>query len=309
MSDPAIRHTVAVTPMLAIACEERGPEDGLPIVLLHGFPYDPRCFDRIAPRLAEEGYRVIAPFLRGYGATRFRDSGTMRSGQQAALAKDLVDLLDALALPQAALMGFDWGGRAACIVSALWPERVRCLVTGAGYNVQDIARTRHPLPPEDEHRLWYQYYLHSERGRAGLAADRRAFCRYLWQLWSPTWTEGPALFDATAPSFDNPDFVDVVVHSYRHRFGLVPGDPALDDIERRIVPQPTIGVPTISLHGTDAGIRPAKAEDPDADKFVGPYQRRVLAGVGHNVPGEAPDGVVQALLDMLQSTQREGGSQ
>ncbi len=229
----APRTRIVPTPTLAVACEERGPEDGEPVVLLHGFPYDPRCFDQVAPRLAAEGYRVIAPYLRGYGATRFRDPGTMRSGQQAALARDLLDLLDALALPRAALMGFDWGGRAACIVAALWPERVRCLVTGAGYNVQDIARTRLPLPPEEEHRLWYQYYLHSERGRAGLAADRRAFCRYLWRLWSPTWTEGPALFDATAPSFDNPDFVDVVVHSYRHRFGLVPGDPALDVIERR----------------------------------------------------------------------------
>lgn len=241
---------------------------------------------------------MIVPYLRGYGATRFRDPGTMRSGQQAALAHDLLDLLDALALPVAALMGFDWGGRAACIVAALWPKRVRCLVTGAGYNVKDIPGTRLPVPPEEEHRLWYQYYLHSERGRAGLAADRRAFCRYLWCLWSPTWTEGLALFDATAPSFDNPDFVDVVIHSYRHRFGLAPGDPALDVIERRLEAQPPIGVPTVSLHGTDAGVRPATVDDKDAGKFTGRYERRVLDGVGHNVAGEAPDEVMRALLDL-----------
>ncbi|RYC29405.1 alpha/beta hydrolase [Lichenibacterium minor] len=293
------RTRVVRTPTLVIACEESGPEDGEPVVLLHGFPYDPRRFDRIAPQLAARGFRVLAPYLRGYGATRFRDPGTMRSGQQAALARDLLDLLDALALPDAALMGFDWGGRAACIVAALWPERARCLITGAGYNVQDLSRTRLPLRPEEEHRLWYQYYLHSERGRAGLAADRRAFCSYLWRLWSPTWTEGPSLFDDTAPSFDNPDFVDVVVHSYRHRFGLAPGDPALDGIERRITPQPPIAVPTISLHGAAAGIRPATPEDRDADRFTGPYERRVLDGVGHNVPGEAPDEVIRALLDLL----------
>ncbi len=301
MPPPSDDPRVVLTPTLAIACEERGPADGAPVVLLHGFPYDPRCFDRIAPRLAAEGFRVIAPYLRGYGPTRFRDPGTLRSGQQAALAKDLLDLLDALDLDRAALMGFDWGGRAACIVAALWPRRVRCLVTGAGYNVQDIPRAHLPLPPEQEHRLWYQYYLHSERGRAGLAADRRAFCRYLWRLWSPTWVEGQALFDATAPSFDNPDFVDVVVHSYRHRFGLEAGDPTLDGVERRIATRPPIGVPTISLHGDAAGIRPATADDEDAGRFTGRYRRRVLEGVGHNVPGEAPAEVVRALLDLLRS--------
>ena len=299
MPEPIVRRTSVLTPTLSIACEESGPEQGVPIVLLHGFPYDPRCFDSIAPKLARSGYRVIAPYLRGYGVTRFRHPETMRSGQQAALAQDLLDLMDALALPPAALMGFDWGGRAACIVSALHPERVRCLVTGDGYNMQNIATSGMPKSPESEHRLWYQYYFHAERGRAGLAADRRGLCRLLWRLWSPTWAEGPALFDATAASFDNPDFVDVVIHSYRHRFGLVAGDPALDEIERRLASEPPIGVPTISLCGADDGVGPADAEDPDAKKFAGFYERRVLDGVSHNIPGEAPDEVVRALLKLL----------
>lgn len=294
-----MRHTTVLTPNLAIACEEIGPEDGFPIILLHGFPYDPRCFDKVAPTLADEGFHVIAPYLRGYGATRFLFPDTMRSGQQAALAKDLLDLMDALALPRAALMGFDWGGRAACIVSALWPQRVRCLVTGNGYNVQDLAHCDRPKPPRSEHRLWYQYYLHAERGRAGLSADRRGFCRLLWELWSPTWSQGPKLFDATAPSFDNPDFVDVVVHSYRHRFGLVPGDPAYDEIETRLTSSPSIAVPTLSLCGARDGVSPASAEDADVARFTGSYERRVLDDVGHNVPGEAPADVVRGLLDLL----------
>ncbi|RYC31942.1 alpha/beta hydrolase [Lichenibacterium minor] len=301
MPNPDFRRTTVLTPTLAVACEERGPADGFPVVLLHGFPYDPRCFDGVAPRLARAGHRVIVPYLRGYGDTRFRSADTPRSGQQAALARDLVDLLDALAIPQAALMGFDWGGRAACIVAALWPERVRCLVTGDDYNVQDIAASGRPSAPEDERRLWYQYYFHAERGRAGLAADRLGFCRLLWRLWSPTWAAGPGLFDATAPSFDNPDFVDVVIHSYRHRFGLVAGDPALDDIERRIALQPPIAVPTVSLCGADDGVGPAEADDPDADRFTGPYRRHVLAGVGHAIPAEAPDTVADALLDLLRA--------
>ena len=294
-----MRHTTVLTPTLAIACEESGPEDGFPIILLHGFPYDPRCFDRIVPTLVDKGFRVIAPYLRGYGATHFLSPDTMRSGQQAALAKDLLDLMDALALPRAALMGFDWGGRAACIVSALWPERVRCLVTGNGYNVQNLASCDRPKPPRSEHRLWYQYYLHADRGRAGLAADRRGFCRLLWDLWSPTWSRGPELFDATAPSFDNPDFVDVVVHSYRHRFGLVPGDPAYDEIENRLTSSPPIAVPTVTLCGARDGVSPAPAEDPDVARFTGPYERRVLHDVGHNIPGEAPGDVIRGLLDLL----------
>src|SRR5216684_8717919 len=238
---------------LEIAYEESGPPNGMPVVLLHGFPYDPRAYDEVVPPLVAAGCRTIVPYLRGYGPTRFLSAETPRSGQQAALAKDLLDLLDALALPDAVLAGYDWGGRAACIVAALWPQRVRGLVSGAGYNIQDIAGSVVPRDPDEEHRLWYQYYFHSERGRAGLRANRRALGRLLWQLWSPNWQFDDATFDRSAPSFDNPDFVDVVIQSYRHRFGYAAGDPALESIERQLVAQPAITVPTIVLHGEADG--------------------------------------------------------
>src|SRR5215471_10951348 len=214
------------TGTLEIAYEDSGPEAGFPVLLMHGFPYDPRCYDEVVPPLVAAGYRAIVPYLRGYGATRFLSASTPRSGQQAALGQDLIELMDALDLPRAALIGFDWGGRGACIVAALWPERVRCLVSANGYNIQDIAGSVRPAPPEQEHRLWYQYYFHTERGRAGLTANRRELCKLLWQLWSPNWKFDDATFERSAQSFDNPDFVDVVIHSYRHRYGYVAGDPA-----------------------------------------------------------------------------------
>src|SRR5437763_5412741 len=191
------------TPTLEIAYEESGPAIGTPVVLLHGFPYDPRAYDSVVPPLVTAGCRTIVPYLRGYGPTRFLAAETPRSGQQAALARDLLDLLDALALPSAVLAGYDWGGRAACIVAALWPERVRGLVSGCGYNLQDIPGSVVPADPEQEHRYWYQYYFHSERGRAGLAANRRALCRLLWRLWSPNWRFDEATFERSAASFDN----------------------------------------------------------------------------------------------------------
>ena len=299
MSDitPPIRHIR--TPVLDLAYEAHGPEAGEAVVLLHGFPYDPRCYDAVVPKLIAAGSRVIVPYLRGYGPTRFLESATPRSGQQAALGRDLLDLLDALAIPRAALAGYDWGGRAACVVAALWPDRVRALVTGDGYNIQDIAGSVKPLPPETEHRYWYQYYLHGDRGRAGLEANRRAFCHLLWRLWSPTWSFDEQTFERSAASFDNPDFVDVVVQSYRHRFGYAPGDPALEPIEQALAAQPCITVPTISLCGADDGVGPPPADDPDAVHFTGPYERRVLPGVGHNIPQEAPDATAAALLDLL----------
>ena len=294
---PPIRHIR--TRLLDLAYEAHGPEAGEAVVLLHGFPYDARCYDGIVPKLVAAGSRVIVPYLRGYGPTRFLESATPRSGQQAALGRDLLDLLDALAIPRAALAGYDWGGRAACVVAALWPDRVRALVTGDGYNIQDIAGSVKPLPPETEHRYWYQYYLHGDRGRAGLEANRRAFCRLLWRLWSPTWSFDEQTFERSAGSFDNPDFVDVVVQSYRHRFGYAPGDPALEPIEQALAAQPCITVPTISLCGADDGVGPPPADDPDAVHFTGPYERRVLPGVGHNIPQEAPDATAAALLDLL----------
>jgi pimeloyl-ACP methyl ester carboxylesterase len=207
------------TGTLEIACEVAGPVDGVPAILLHGWPYDPRTYDAMVPPLVAAGCRTIVPYLRGFGPTRFLSEGTPRSGQQAALGQDLIELMNALSIERAILVGYDWGGRAACIVAALWPERVRGLVTGGGYNMQDIARSGVPASPDQELRFWYQYYFNTERGRAGLAANRREFCRLIWQLWSPNWSFDDATFARTASSFDNPDFVEVTIHSYRQRRG------------------------------------------------------------------------------------------
>ena len=288
-----------LTPTLAIAVETSGRADGTPVVLSHGFPYDPRAFDEVVPPLVAAGCRVVVPYLRGYGPTRFRDKATPRSGQQAALARDLLDLLDALGIERAVLGGYDWGGRAACIVAAFHPERVHGLVTCTGYNVQDIAAAALPASPAQEHRLWSQYYFHGERGRAGLAADRRALCKLLWRLWSPTWSFDERTYDRTAASFDNPDFVDVVIQSYRHRFGLAPGDPTLGAMEAQLAAQPAIAVPTINLHGADDGVSPAASSLPHARRFTGPYERRELPGIGHNVPQEAPAAFTTAILDLV----------
>ena len=286
--------------MLDVAYEEHGG-GGDVIMLMHGFPYDPRCYDAVVPHLVAAGCRVVVPYLRGYGPTRFVSPETMRSGEQAALGRDLLDLMDALSIPRAALAGYDWGGRAACVVAALWPDRVRCLVTGGGggYNIQDIAGSTQPQAPDTEYRLWYQYYFNTRRGRDGLQANRAAFCHLLWRLWSPTWAFDQEVFDATASSFSNPDFVDVVVHSYRHRFGYVAGDPQLDEIERALARQPPIAVPTISLCGADDGVEHPSRSDKDRARFTGFYERRLLGGVGHNIPQEAPQATADALLEVL----------
>jgi pimeloyl-ACP methyl ester carboxylesterase len=286
-----------VAGVLEVAYLEVGPADGTPVILLHGFPYDVHAYDEVAERLAAAGRRCIVPYLRGYGPTRFLSADTPRSGQQAALGADLLALMDALAIPSAVLGGYDWGGRAACIVAALWPERTRGLVSsGSGYNIQDIPNAGKPLAPEQECRFWYQYYFHSERGRAGLAANRRELCRLLWRLWSPSWTFDNATFERSAVSFDNPDFVSVVVHSYRHRFGGIPGDPSLDAIEARLAAQPDITVPSIVLQGADDGVDPPEAVDNDARHFTGPYERRTIAGAGHNLPQEVPAAYAEAVL-------------
>ena len=285
------------TKILDIAYEEHGSPTGTPVILMHGFPYDPRCYDAMIPLLPD--CRVIVPYLRGYGPTRFLSTETLRSGQQGALAQDLLDLMDGLGIGQAALLGYDWGGRAACIVAALWPERVRCLVTGNGHNLQNIPASVLPAAPETEHRIWYQYYFHSPRGAAGLAANRFALCRLLWKLWSPAWRFDDAAYQATAVSFDNPDFVDVVIHSYRHRFAYVEGDPAYADIERRLAAQPSISVPTIALWG-DEGVMLPSAKDHDIDRFTGFYRRDILSGIGHNYPQEAPQAAAVALRELLE---------
>lgn len=285
--------------VLRVAYEERGSPAGSPVVLLHGFPYDVRAYDEVAPLLVASGFRVITPYLRGYGPTRFLSANTPRSGQQAALAHDLLALMDALSMREAVLGGYDWGGRAACVVAALWPARARALVTVNGYNVHDIAGSVRPQAPEDEHRMWYQYYFHGERGRAGLELNRRELCKLLWRLWSPNWRFDEATYERTAPSFDNPDFVPVVIHSYRHRFGLAPGDPALEDTERRLSMRPPVTVPAIALDGEGDGVVRAGGARNHAKYFRAAYERRVIALVGHNLPQEAPREFAQAVIDVF----------
>jgi pimeloyl-ACP methyl ester carboxylesterase len=294
-----IKH--ARTPALDVAYEESGNPGGTPVVLLHGWPYDPRCYDDVVPPLVAADCRVIVPYLRGFGATRFLSAETLRSGQQAALGNDLRELLDALSIARATLAGYDWGGRAACVVAALWPERVRGLVTGNGYNIQNIAASVKPVAPAQEHRFWYQYYFHTERGRAGLEQNRRALCRYIWQIWSPDWAFDDATYEKSAVSFDNPDFVAVTVQSYRHRFGYAAGDPALEPIEQRLAAQPAITVPAIVLHGASSGIQPPAGSEAHARNFAGPYQRRVLPKIGHNLPQEAPLAVADAVLELARA--------
>jgi pimeloyl-ACP methyl ester carboxylesterase len=287
------------TATLEIACEDSGPRDGPPILLMHGFPYDPRAYDDVVARLVAAGCRAIVPYLRGFGPTRFLSPDTPRSGEQAALGSDLKDLMDALGLRNAALVGYDWGGRACCIMAALWPERVSGLVSACGYNIQDIAGSVRPLPPDQEHRYWYQYYFHTERGRAGLAANRRELCRLLWRLWSPHWTFDAATYERSAASFDNADFVDVVIQSYRHRYGYAPGDPAVEAIEHRLAAQPPIGVPTVVLHGEGDGVTPVETSRGNARFFTGPYRYQTIPLAGHNLPQEAPAAVTEAVLELL----------
>ena len=296
-ASPVIKH--ARTKTLDIAYEESGPQGGIPVLLLHGFPYDPRCYDEMVPPLVAAGCRTIVPYLRGYGATRFLSADTPRSGQQAAMGNDTIELMDALGLSRAAMVGFDWGGRAACVAAALWPERVQSLVLANGYSIQDIAGSVAPAPPQQENRLWYQYYFHTERGRAGLQANRYELCKLLWHLWSPNWKFDEATYAKSAASFDNPDFVAIVIHSYRHRFGYAPGDPALEPIEKRLAARPPIAAPTIVLHGEGDSVGPPTASDPQARFFTGPYQRRLIPVIGHDVPQEAPKETAAAVLELV----------
>jgi len=285
------------TPVLEVACEISGAPGASPVVLLHGFPYDPRCFDAVVPILLAKGLRAIVPYVRGFGATRFRAPETMRSGQQGAIGQDLLELLDALGIERALLAGFDWGARAACVVAALWPERVSGLVTNCGYQIQDIPNAGAPGDPEQERRYWYQYYFNTERGRAGLDANRRELCALLWKLWSPTCAFDATAYARTAESFECPDFVDVSVHSYRHRYGYAAGDPRYDEVEGRLARLPKITVPTIAPHGEFDDVIPAHTSSGHAKHFTGRYERRLLP-VGHNPPQEAPAAFAQAILDL-----------
>jgi len=287
--------------VLKVSFNESGPVDGVPVFLMHGFPYDIQAYAEVAPILAAAGCRVIVPYLRGYGSTRFLDSSTPRSGEQAALGADLLALMDALNISKALLAGYDWGGRAACVVAALWPERCSGLVSLHSYNIQNIAQSIIPEAPEKEQRLWYQFYLHSERGRACLQQDRRSFIRHLWKEWSPTWNFDDATFEKSAGSFDNPDFVDVVIQSYRHRFGLAAGDPAYAAIEKRLEAQPPISVPTITFDGVDDGVRGPSSPAKHGHRFTGWRSHRVVPGVGHNMPQEVPSIFAQAVLELIGS--------
>jgi pimeloyl-ACP methyl ester carboxylesterase len=286
------------TPVLEIAYEQDGPAGGLPVVLLHGYPSDVRAFDDVVAILTGAGLRTIVPYLRGYGPTRFLSAETPRSGEQAAIGQDLLDLLDALQITQAVLAGFDWGARAACIVAAMWPQRVYGLVSCAGYQVQDIARSKQPASPVQERRFWYQYYFHTERGRNGLAQNRYELGRLLWKLWSPTWEFDEETYRGTAASFANADFVDVVIHSYRHRMGNAPGDPRYAALQAQLAALPKIAVPSVVLHGAVDDVNPPAGSEPHASFFAGNYDRRVLKNVGHNPPQEDPQSFAQAVLDV-----------
>jgi pimeloyl-ACP methyl ester carboxylesterase len=281
--------------VLDVAYLSYGPEDGWPCFLMHGFPYDVHAYAGAAPLLAAEGARVIVPWLRGYGPTRFLSAETPRSGEQAVLGADLLALMDALHIRKAVLAGYDWGGRACCIVSALWPERVEALVTENGYNIQNIARAMEPSPPQHEAEYWYQYYFNMERGRRGLEQNRGELCRLLWRMWSPTWKFSGEDFARSAEAFQNPDFVDVVIHSYRHRYGLVAGDPAVVDIEKKLAAQPDISVPAIAIDGDNDGV--AGVYQDDAAKFIGPFRHIMVKDGGHNLPQEFPRLWADAVLE------------
>ena len=287
--------------VLNIAYYEEGPADGPAVVLLHGFPYDIHSYVDVAPALAAKGCRAIVPYLRGYGPTRFLDSRTPRSGEQAAVGADLIALIDALGIKRAVFAGYDWGGRAACVGAALWPDRCAGLVTVNSYLIQDIAHAMVPAKPLREVAYWYQYYFQIERGRAGLAANRREIASILWRQWSPNWHFDDATFERTASAFDNPDYVDVVIHSYRHRYGLADGDPRYADLERRLAAQPVIDVAAITLDGDADGVAAPTDGKASAAKFSRRRAHRVIPHAGHNLPQEEPEAFADAVMELIRT--------
>ena len=289
------------TAVLDIGYEESGDGSGFPIILLHGFPYDIRSWDGVVPPLAEAGYRVLVPYLRGYGTTRFRDPDVPRMAEQAAIAQDVIDFADALDLEQFATAGFDWGNRAACITSILHPQRVRAQVAIGGYSVQNTVSPSEPSSSAaGEARLWYQWYFNTERGRAGLEANRQGICRYLWETWSPTWEYTDEVYNRSAPAFDNPDFVDVVIHSYRHRHGYAAGEERFLAVERQLAERPAITVPAVVLRGNDSGFgRPSADPSGDQRRFANLVARRIITGAGHDLAPQRPEAVSDALLELL----------
>jgi pimeloyl-ACP methyl ester carboxylesterase len=284
--------------VLNVGYAEAGPADGPVVILLHGWPYDIHSFVDVAPLLASAGYRVIVPHLRGHGTTSFLSSETFRNAQQSVVALDVIALMDALKFQKAILAGYDWGARTANIIAALWPERCEAMVSVNGYLINNLERNKRPLPPKAEHGWWYQYYFATERGRAGLDAYRRDFAKLVWKVNSPKWEFDDAIFDRTAASFDNPDYVSIVIHNYRWRLSLAPGEPQYDALEKRLAEGPTIAVPTITLDGDSDGVAPATDGAAYAGKFTGKRTHRIIKGVGHNLPQEAPQAFAEAVVDV-----------
>src|SRR5918911_2420911 len=283
--------------LLNVGYAEAGPANGSAVILLHGWPYDIHSYVDVAPLLAAKGYRVIVPYLRGYGTTRFLSSETLRNGQQSVVALDTIALMDALQIERAILAGFDWGARTANIIAALWPERCKGLVSVSGYLIGSTEANKMPLPPEAELQWWYQYYFATERGRVGYDKYRHDFAKLIWQIASPKWDFDDATFDRSAAAFENPDHVDIVIHNYRWRLGLAKGEPRYDEVETRLAAAPAISVPTITLEG-DANGAPHPDSSAYAHKFSGRYEHRVITGgIGHNLPQEAPAAFTQAIVD------------
>ena len=284
--------------VLNVGYAEAGPADGPVVILLHGWPYDIHSFADVAPRLSAKGFRVIVPFLRGYGATRFLSSETARNGQPSALASDVISLMDALKIEKAIIAGFDWGARTACIIAALWPERCKALVSVSGYLIGSVDSNKMPLPPKAEFAWWYQFYFATERGRAGYEQYRHDFNKLIWQLASPKWNFDDAAFERTSASFDNPDHVQIVIHNYRWRLGLAEGERNYDDLEKQLAKSPLINVPTITLEG-DANGAPHPDSSGYAKKFSGKYAHRLIkGGIGHNLPQEAPEAFAKAISEV-----------
>ena len=283
---------------LNVSYFESGPIDGVPVILLHGFPYDIHSYLEVVPVLSNARCRVIVPYLRGYGKTSFLAKKTIRSGQQAALGYDLLNLMNSIKIDKAILAGYDWGGRAACVVAALYPERCLGLISCNGYNIQDIKNSSKPSNPNTEQKLWYQYFFHSERGRLGLVNKRHDFIKYLWRTWSPSWNFNDEIYGLSKNSFDNSDFVDVVVHSYKHRFGIVAGDPKFDLIEKDLSKQPKISVPSITIDGETDGVSELSNISKIKQKFSAHIRHQILPNIGHNVPQEDPKNFSRAVLEL-----------
>lgn len=282
---------------LSVGYAEAGPAHGPVVILLHGWPHDIHSFVDVAPLLAARGYRVIVPYLRGHGTTRFLSGKTFRNAQQSVIALDIIALMDALKIEKAVLAGFDWGSRTADIIAALWPERCKALVSVTGYLITNRERNKSPLPPQAEWAWWYQYYFTTERGLLGLRANAHDLAKLIWKFNSPTWDFDDATFDRTAAAFDNPDYVSIVIHNYRWRLGLAEGDPRYDRLENRLAAGPVIGVPTVTLDGERDPFTPAGDGSSYRDKFSGPYAHRTLKNIGHNVPQEAPEAFAEAVVE------------